>query len=86
MLQYSQLTYIIEVSFEFRGAEDRQSVAQGVRFSKDLVVKWHLSCGSLKQVKAPKHWGKMMLLRRCQAAAYNKEVLSRGFFNSAKVR
>lgn len=53
-LRYTKLAYIIEVSFEFYGTEDGQSVAQGVGFSKDLVVKWHLSCGTekTKQVKA----------------------------------
>lgn len=40
----TKITYIIEVSFEFYGAEDWQSVAQGVCFSKDLMIKWHLAC------------------------------------------
>lgn len=37
------MTYITEVSLEFDGAENRQSMAQSIGFSEDLVVKWHLS-------------------------------------------
>lgn len=37
-------TCIIEVSFELYGAEDRQSVAQGVCFTEDLMIERHLSC------------------------------------------
>lgn len=36
--------YIVEISLEFDGAEDRKSMAQGIGLSEDLMVKWHLSC------------------------------------------
>lgn len=39
-----RITYIIEVSFEFYGAKDWQSVAECIRFPQDLVVERHLSC------------------------------------------
>lgn len=38
------LTYIIEVRFEFDGAEDRQSVAERVRLAQDLVVERYFAC------------------------------------------
>jgi len=69
-LRYTKLAYIIEVSFEFYGTEDGQSVAQGVGFSEDLVVKWHLSCGTekTKQVKARFI---TFYSRRCQTVVCN---------------
>lgn len=55
---YQKLSYIIKVSFEFGGAEDRQSVAESICFSEDLVVKRNFSCGTQRQkkrgVKTPK--------------------------------
>lgn len=51
----TMLTYIIEVRFEFGGAEDRQSVAQRVSFPQDLVVKRHLTCGARRQETSSNH-------------------------------
>lgn len=49
------LAYIIEVRFEFGGAEDWQSVAQRVSFPQDLVVKRHLTCGAQRQETSSNH-------------------------------
>lgn len=43
------VAYIVEVGFKFGGAQNWQSVAEGVCFSKDLVVKRNLSCGTQRQ-------------------------------------
>lgn len=51
----TMLAYIIEVRFEFGGAEDRQSVAQRVSFPQDLVVKRHLTCGARRQETSSNH-------------------------------
>lgn len=48
---YQKLSYIIKVSFELGGAEDRQSVAESICFSEDLVVKRNFSCGTQRQKK-----------------------------------
>lgn len=49
------LAYIIEVRFEFDGAEDRQSVAERVGLAQDLVVERYFACREPRQEAGSKH-------------------------------
>lgn len=49
------LTYIIEVRFEFGGAQDRQSVAERVGLAQDLVVERNFACREPRRETCSNH-------------------------------
>lgn len=59
------LTYIIEVRFEFDGAEDWQSVAERVRLAQDLVVERYFACTEPRRQRRSNHKKRKPLMRRC---------------------
>lgn len=54
-VSHTTLTYIIEVCFEFGGAEDRQSVAERVGLAQDLVVERYFACREPRRETGSNH-------------------------------
>lgn len=61
-MSHMTLTYIIEVRFEFGRAENRQSVAERVGLTQDLVVERYLACREPRWTTGSNHKKRELLL------------------------